>query len=113
MEGLSPVRPQVGATLALIHRFRLTSSLHWASAQHARGAAQASKATGALTLQKVLDMKDAGVDVSSFVSEELRSNLYSQEVRPHPRTGKEVGYGPDELPRNLVCAGFPPYQGSV
>lgn len=26
-------------------------------------------------------MKDAGVEVSSFISEELRANLYSQEVR--------------------------------
>ena len=47
--------------------------------------AQASKATGALTLQKLLDMKDAGVEVSSFVSEELRANLYLQEVQARPR----------------------------
>lgn len=50
-----------------------------------RARAQASKATGALTLQKLLDMKEAGVEVSSFVSEELRANLYSQEVQTRSR----------------------------
>ena len=105
--------PATGCDSCFASQYMLNKQLHLASTQHAVGAAQASKATGALTLPKVLVMKDAGVDVSSFVSEELRSNLYSQEVRPHPRTGKEVGCGPDELPRNLVCASFPPFQGWV
>lgn len=43
--------------------------------------AQAAKATGALTLQKVLDMQEAGVEVESFVSEEMRMQMYSKEVR--------------------------------
>ena len=41
---------------------------------------QAAKASGSLTLQKVLDMKEAGVDVDSFVSEELRLQMYTKEV---------------------------------
>ncbi|KAK9839292.1 hypothetical protein WJX81_005958 [Elliptochloris bilobata] len=72
--------------------------------QHLISGLQASKATGALTLQKVLDMKDAGVEVSSFVSEELRANLYAQEL------AKVLGDGSgdfdaeryvNELPREL------------
>lgn len=43
--------------------------------------AQAAKATGALTLQKVLDMQEAGVEVESLVSEELRLQMYNKEVR--------------------------------
>ena len=41
---------------------------------------QAAKATGSLTLQKVLDMKEAGVDVDGLVSEELRLQMYTKEV---------------------------------
>lgn len=41
---------------------------------------QAAKATGTLSLQKVLDMKDAGVEVESFVSEDMRLQLYTKEV---------------------------------
>ncbi len=43
--------------------------------------AQAAKATGTLSLQKVLDMKDAGVEVESFVSEDMRLQMYTKEVR--------------------------------
>ena len=42
---------------------------------------QAAKATGALSLQKVLDMQEAGVEVESFVSEDMRMQMYSKEVR--------------------------------
>ena len=41
---------------------------------------EAAKNTGQLTLQKILDMKEAGVEIDSFVSEEMRLNLYSKEV---------------------------------
>ena len=41
---------------------------------------EAKKATGQLTLKTVLDMKESGVDVDSFVSEELRLSLYAKEV---------------------------------
>ena len=58
---------------------------------HMCACAQASKATGALTLQKVLDMKEAGVEVSSFISEELRANLYSQEVPATAQAARGVG----------------------
>ncbi|KAK9915263.1 hypothetical protein WJX75_006851 [Coccomyxa subellipsoidea] len=48
--------------------------------QHLISGLQAAKATGALTLQKVLDMQEAGVEVESFVSEEMRMQMYSKEV---------------------------------
>lgn len=44
---------------------------------------QAAKATGQLTLQKVLDMQEAGVEVESFVSEDMRLQMYTKEV-PNP-----------------------------
>ena len=43
---------------------------------------QAAKATGQLTLQKVLDMQEAGVEVESFVSEDMRLQMYTKEVFP-------------------------------
>ena len=48
--------------------------------QRLTGSLEAAKNTGQLTLQKVLDMKDSGVDVDSFISEELRLSLYAKEV---------------------------------
>lgn len=48
--------------------------------QRLLGGLEAAKNTGQLTLQKVLDMKESGVDVDSFISEELRLSLYSKEV---------------------------------
>ena len=45
---------------------------------------EAKKATGQLTLKTVLDMKESGVDVDSFVSEELRLSLYAKEVISGP-----------------------------
>ncbi|KAK9829243.1 hypothetical protein WJX72_004725 [[Myrmecia] bisecta] len=44
------------------------------------GTLAAQKATGALNLQKVLDMKEAGVDIDSFVSVEMRLTMYSKEI---------------------------------
>eukprot|EP00891_Asterochloris_glomerata_P003309 jgi/Astpho2/3309/fgenesh1_pg.00054_%23_10_t len=41
---------------------------------------QAAKAQGSLSLEKVLEMKESGVDINSFVSEELRLELYSKEI---------------------------------
>ena len=43
--------------------------------------AQAAKASGNLDLEKLLDMKEAGIEVESFVSEELRLQMYQKEVR--------------------------------
>jgi hypothetical protein len=45
------------------------------------GNLQAVKASGALTLDKVLDMADAGVDVDSFISAQQRLDLYAKHVR--------------------------------
>ena len=44
------------------------------------GGLEAAKNTGSLSLQKVLDMKEAGVEIDSFISEEMRLNLYTKEV---------------------------------
>ena len=44
------------------------------------GGLEAAKSMGALTLQKVLDMKESGVEVDSFISEEMRLSLFSKEV---------------------------------
>ena len=44
-------------------------------------AVQAAKASGNLDLEKLLDMKEAGIDVESFVSEEMRLQMYQKEVR--------------------------------
>ncbi|CAL8468289.1 g7829 [Coccomyxa elongata] len=48
--------------------------------QHLISGLQAAKATGQLTLQKVLDMQEAGVEVESFVSEDMRLQMYTKEV---------------------------------
>lgn len=42
---------------------------------------QAAKASGNLDLEKLLDMKEAGIEVESFVSEEMRLQMYQKEVR--------------------------------
>ena len=47
------------------------------------GGLEAAKNTGSLSLQKVLDMKESGVEIDSFISEEMRLNLYTKEVYPH------------------------------
>lgn len=47
---------------------------------HAGQNMQAAKASGALDLEKLLDMKEAGIDVESFVSEEMRLQMYQKEV---------------------------------
>ena len=46
------------------------------------GGLEAAKNTGSLSLQKVLDMKESGVEIDSFISEEMRLNLYTKEVCP-------------------------------
>ena len=46
------------------------------------GNLQAAKSQGALTLEKVLDMADSGVDVDSFISGDMRLQMFSKEVRP-------------------------------
>ncbi len=48
--------------------------------QRLLGGLEAAKNTGQLTLQKILDMKESGVEVDSFVSEEMRLSLYTSEV---------------------------------
>ena len=45
------------------------------------GNLQAAKSQGALTLEKVLDMADSGVDVDSFISADMRLQMFSKEVR--------------------------------
>ena len=45
------------------------------------GGLEAAKNTGSLSLQKVLDMKESGVEIDSFISEEMRLNLYTKEVQ--------------------------------
>ena len=47
---------------------------------HSDWLAQAAKASGNLDLEKLLDMKEAGIEVESFVSEELRLQMYQKEV---------------------------------
>ena len=44
------------------------------------GGLEAAKNTGSLSLQKVLDMKESGVEIESFISEEMRLNLFTKEV---------------------------------
>lgn len=42
---------------------------------------QSAKAMGELDLQKVLDMKESGVEIESFTSPEFRKSLFQKEVR--------------------------------
>lgn len=44
------------------------------------GTLQTAKAQGQLTLEKVLEMKEQGVEIDGFVSEDMRVQLYSAEV---------------------------------
>lgn len=44
------------------------------------GTLQTAKAQGQLTLEKILEMKEQGVEIDGFVSEEMRVQLYSAEV---------------------------------
>lgn len=41
---------------------------------------QAAKAQGKLDVAQVLELKDSGVDVASLLSEDVRMNLFQQEV---------------------------------
>jgi len=45
------------------------------------GSLQAAKSAGALTLERLRDMAESGVDIESFVSEDMRVQLYTKEVR--------------------------------
>ena len=49
-------------------------------AEKAVGGLQAAQAAGSLTLKKLLDMKDAGVDLATAVNGELRMSLYTADV---------------------------------
>lgn len=42
---------------------------------------QAAKAAGNLTLERVLELKDSGVDVAGLLGEDMRQQLYRKEVR--------------------------------
>jgi hypothetical protein len=48
--------------------------------QHIISGLQAAKASGSLSLAKLLDMREAGVDTGALVSEELRAQLLTKEV---------------------------------
>ena len=41
---------------------------------------QAAKAQGKLSVAQVLDLKESGVDVAGLLSEDVRNNLFQQEV---------------------------------
>lgn len=41
---------------------------------------ESAKAMGELDLEKVLDMKESGVDIKSFTSPEFRKSLFQKEV---------------------------------
>jgi hypothetical protein len=51
------------------------------------GSLQSMKSQGTLTLSKLLDMKESGVEVENFVGEDARMQLYSKEVRPSMLSG--------------------------
>ena len=42
---------------------------------------QAAKASGGLTLQRLLEMEEQGIVVGDVTSDELRASLYTKEVR--------------------------------
>lgn len=42
--------------------------------------AQAAKAQGKLDVKQLLDLKDSGVDVAGILSDDVRQQLYRQEV---------------------------------
>ena len=41
---------------------------------------QASKATGQMNMQRLLDMQEQGINVKDVTSDELRATMYSKEV---------------------------------
>ena len=45
------------------------------------GSLQAAKSAGQLTLSRLLDMRESGIDIESFVSEDMRLQMFSKEVR--------------------------------
>jgi hypothetical protein len=50
------------------------------------GSLQAAKSAGQLTLARLLDMRESGIDIESFVNEDMRLQMWSKEVRrPAPR----------------------------
>jgi hypothetical protein len=44
------------------------------------GSLQAAKSAGQLTLSRLLDMRESGIDIESFVSEDMRLQMFSKEV---------------------------------
>lgn len=67
------------------------------------GGLEAAKNTGSLSLQKVLDMKESGVEIDSFISEEMRLNLYTKEVNCCPTLCCGVSVAADALLPCLCC----------
>ena len=45
------------------------------------GSLQAAKSSGQLTLARLLEMRESGIDIESFVSEDMRLQMFSKEVR--------------------------------
>ena len=48
---------------------------------------QAAKSQGSLSLEKILELKDSGVDVSSVLSNDMRQQLYRQEIQARMTDG--------------------------
>ena len=68
------------------------------------GSLQAAKSQGQLTLSRLLDMREGGIDIESFVSEDMRLQLFSKEVRPPPPCRRPWLLRPaDELRANNLC----------
>lgn len=66
---------------------------------------QSAKAMGDLSVQKLLDMKDNGVEIESFTSLEFRRRLYEQEAERVMSDGKgdfDENYLFTRLPTSLV-----------
>lgn len=66
---------------------------------------QSAKAMGDLNIQKLLDMKDNGVEIESFTSQEFRRRLYEQEAERLMSDGKgdfDEEYLFARLPTSLV-----------
>jgi hypothetical protein len=56
------------------------------------GSLQAAKSAGQLTLSRLLDMRESGIDIESFVSEDMRLQMFSKEVRcPRHRVQQPSG----------------------
>jgi hypothetical protein len=45
------------------------------------GSLQQAKSAGQLTLARLLDMRESGIDIESFVNEDMRLQMWSKEVR--------------------------------